>query len=107
MDDSAGQSSAAVSHERRERWFIQMGTRARVTDKPHSSRRTSPLRAPYGLESRQLALVIAGGKPPLIGVQPDLVKMHRTDRKNKAPFLPPRRRRVAPAPRSTTAGRAP
>jgi hypothetical protein len=30
-----------------------------------------------------------------------------TDRKNKASFLPPRRRRVAPAPRSTTAGRAP
>jgi transposase len=30
----------------------------------------------------------------------------KTDRKNKAPILPPRRRRVAPAPRSATAGRA-
>jgi hypothetical protein len=34
-------------------------------------------------------------------------RQERTDRKNKASFLPPRRRRVALAPRSTTAGRAP
>jgi hypothetical protein len=46
MDDRAGKSSSAVSHKRRERRFIQMGTRATRDPQPPSSRRTSPLRAP-------------------------------------------------------------